>query len=145
MRSAKGYTIINNELYKHSVAGVYQRCVEPAEGRRLLESIHTGECGHHASSRSIAAKAMRYGFFWPTALADVEELVRTCNGCQHFQEHKHTPSAGLKTIPITWPFAVWGLDMVGPFRTARGGLTHLLVAVDKFTKWIEARDRKSVV
>ena len=29
--------------------------------------------------------------------------------------------------------------MVGPFKTARGGLTHLLVAVDKFTKWIEAR------
>ena len=32
--------------------------------------------------------------------------------------------------------------MVGPFRTARGGLTHLLVAVDKFTKWIEAKPIK---
>jgi hypothetical protein len=29
--------------------------------------------------------------------------------------------------------------MVGPFKTAPGGLTHLLVAVDKFTKWIEAK------
>ena len=29
--------------------------------------------------------------------------------------------------------------MVGPFKTARGGMTHLLVAVDKFTKWIEAK------
>jgi hypothetical protein len=28
--------------------------------------------------------------------------------------------------------------MVGPFKTAPRGLTHLLVAVDKFTKWIEA-------
>ena len=35
------------------------------------------------------------------------------------------------------PFAVWGLDMVGPLRTGRSGFTHVLVAVDKFTKWIE--------
>ena len=41
-------------------------------------------------------------------------------------------------IPITWPFAVWGLDLVGPFKKA-GGFTHLLVTIDKFTKWIEAR------
>jgi transposase InsO family protein len=34
---------------------------------------------------------------------------------------------------------VWGLDIVGPLRKAPGGYTHLLVAVDKFSKWIEAR------
>ena len=34
--------------------------------------------------------------------------------------------------------------MVGPFKTARGGLTHLLVAVDKFTKWIEAKPIKKL-
>jgi len=42
-------------------------------------------------------------------------------------------------IPITWPFAVWGLDLVGPLQKAAGGYTHLLVAIDKFSKWIEAR------
>jgi hypothetical protein len=50
----------------------------------------------------------------------------------------------LKTIPLTWPFAVWGLDMVGPFKTAPEGLTHLLVAVDKFTKWIKAKPIKKL-
>jgi hypothetical protein len=45
----------------------------------------------------------------------------------------------LQTIPITWPFAVWNLDMVGPLRQAPEGFTHLLMAVDKFSKWIEAR------
>ena len=34
---------------------------------------------------------------------------------------------------------VWGLDMVGPLKKGLGGFTHLLVAVDKFTKWIEAK------
>jgi transposase InsO family protein len=45
----------------------------------------------------------------------------------------------LQTIPITWPFTVWHLDMVGPLRQAPGGFTHLLVAVDKLSKGIEAR------
>ena len=44
----------------------------------------------------------------------------------------------LRMIPITWPFATWGLDMVGPFKMSKDKKTHLLVAVDKFTKWVEA-------
>jgi hypothetical protein len=45
----------------------------------------------------------------------------------------------MRTIPPSWPFAVWGLDAVGLFRTTLGGYKHILVAVDKFTKWIEVR------
>ena len=48
------------------------------------------------------------------------------------------PTQELRMIPITWPFAVWGLDMVGAFKRSKDKKTHLLVAVDKFTKWIEA-------
>jgi hypothetical protein len=34
---------------------------------------------------------------------------------------------------------MWGLDAVGPFRTAPGGYKHILVAVDNFTKWIKVQ------
>ena len=34
--------------------------------------------------------------------------------------------------------------MMGPFKTARGGLTHLLVAVDKNTKWVESKPIKKL-
>src|SRR3954466_16119648 len=61
-----------------------------------------------------------------------------------FKAKSHQPASALKTIPISWPFAVWGLDMVGPFKRARSGMTHLLVAVDKFTKWIESRPIKKL-
>ena len=38
-----------------------------------------------------------------------------------------------------WPYVVWGLDLVGPLKRVPRGYTHLLVAMDKFIKWIEAR------
>ena len=45
---------------------------------------------------------------------------------------------------MTWPFVVWGLDMVGPFKPAKGGFTHMFVAINKFTKWIEAKPVASI-
>ena len=50
----------------------------------------------------------------------------------------HVSAQELRMIPITWSFAVWVLDMVGPFKRSKDKKTHLLVAVDKFTKWVEA-------
>jgi transposase InsO family protein len=47
-------------------------------------------------------------------------------------------------IPITWSFAVWGLDLVGPLKRTTGGFTHLLVTIDKFSKWIEAHPITSI-
>jgi hypothetical protein len=126
------------------VSGIFQKCIEPEEGIELLREIHQGECGHHASSRALVAKAFRHGFYWPTAQKDAEQLVKQCNGCQRFSKHRNIPAAALKTIPFTWPFAVWGLDMVGPFKTVPRGSTHLLVTMDKFTKWIEAKPIKKL-
>ena len=47
---------------------------------------------------------------------EAKELVQKCQGCQRFRSKPHLPAPVLKTIPIAWPFAVWGLDMVGPSR-----------------------------
>jgi hypothetical protein len=33
--------------------------------------------------------------------------------------------------------------LVGPFRKAKGGFMHIIVAVDKFTKWIEVKPAAS--
>jgi hypothetical protein len=41
---AQVYTIINSELYKRSMSGIFQKCVEPEEGRELLREINQGEC-----------------------------------------------------------------------------------------------------
>jgi transposase InsO family protein len=88
--------------------------------------------------------AFRQGFYWPTAVADATRIVRSCRGCQFYARQTHLPAQALQTIPITWPFAVWGLDLVGPLQKAPGGFTHLLVAIHKFSKWIEVRPLTSI-
>ncbi|XP_073360339.1 uncharacterized protein [Aegilops tauschii subsp. strangulata] len=84
-----------------------------------------------------ASKAYRAGFYWPRANEAAKEIVERCEGCQFYSNMSHKPASALKTIPLVWPFAIWGLDMIGRLRTGRSGFTHLLIAVNKFTKWIE--------
>ena len=72
-------------------------------------------------------------------MADAEQVVSTYKGCQYYARQTHLPAQVLQKIPIMWLFTVWGLDLVGPLNRAPGGFTYLLVAVDKFTKWIEAQ------
>jgi hypothetical protein len=105
----------------------------------ILYNIHAGDCGHHAGACLLVAKAMRHGFYWLTAHANAVDIVRCCTGCQKYANQTHVPSSTLKTIPITWPFTIWGLDMVGQFKRSPRGHTHLIVVVDKFTKWTEAK------
>jgi hypothetical protein len=84
-------------------------------------------------ARALVGNAFRQGFYWPTAVADATRIVRACQGCQFYAKQTHLPAQALQTIPITWPFAVWGLDLVGPLQKAPEGYTHLLVAIDKFS------------
>jgi hypothetical protein len=50
----------------------------------------------------------------------------------------------LQTITITWPFSTSGLDLVGPFKKAKGRFTHIFVAMEKFKKWIEVKSTSSI-
>jgi hypothetical protein len=132
--------MIGSDLYRKATStGILTKCILRSEGLQLLAEIHSGECGCHATSTNLVGKAYRSGFYWPTVMTDAKDLVKRCKGCQFFAKQQHLPAQVLCTIPPSWPFAMWGLDAVGPFRTAPGGYKHILVAVNKFTKWIEVR------
>ena len=113
------------------------KCVPRETGISILDEIHSGSCGNHAASRTLIGRAFRVGFYWPKAKEDVETLVQHCQSCQFFAKQQIQPASLLQNISLSWPFACWGLDMICPFKKAQGGYDHILVAVDKFTKWIE--------
>jgi hypothetical protein len=145
-RRAKSFVLMGDgkELYHRIPSGILQRCISIAEGQELLQEIHSGACGHHAAPQALVGNAFRQGFYWPTAVADATRIVRTCQGCKFYARQTHLPAQALQTIPITWSFAVWGLDLVGPLQKAPGGYTHLLFTIDKFSKWIEVRPLNNI-
>jgi hypothetical protein len=139
-RRSANYVMIGSDLYRKAAStGILMKCILRSEGLQLLTEIHSGECGCHAASTNLVGKAYRSGFYWPTAVTNAKDLVKRCKGCQFFAKQQHLLAQVLRIIPPSWPFAMWGLDVVGPFRTAPGGYKHILVAVVKFTKWIEVR------
>ncbi|XP_074374071.1 uncharacterized protein LOC141714451 [Apium graveolens] len=46
--------------------------------------------------------------------------------------------APLTSLMIPWPFAMWGIDLIGELPKAKGGVKFAVVAVDYFTKRVEA-------
>nr|KYP65463.1 Transposon Ty3-I Gag-Pol polyprotein [Cajanus cajan] len=96
----------------------------------VIEEIHRGICGMHSRARSMATRVLRAGYYWPTLKSDCQTYVQRCKECQ--------PPAALHQMMSSWPFAQWGMDILGPFPPAKGQLKFLLVAIDYFTKWIEA-------
>jgi hypothetical protein len=79
-RMAKSFTIIDGELYKRAASGILQRCIPIPQGRELIRDIHAGVYGHHVAPHTLMGNAFRQGFYWPTAVADANEVVRICEG-----------------------------------------------------------------
>jgi hypothetical protein len=88
---AKRYTLVEVDLYRRGTNGILMRCITREEGCDLLADVHGGECGNYASSHTLVGKAFRHRFYWPTALQDAIELVRSCRACQFHAKQIHTP------------------------------------------------------
>ncbi|XP_030963880.1 uncharacterized protein LOC115985046 [Quercus lobata] len=59
-------------------------------------------------------------------------------GCQRFINVPRQPSKYLTPMVAPWPFAQWGLDILGPFPLGIRQMKFLVVGIDYFTKWVEA-------
>ncbi|GJS89900.1 reverse transcriptase domain-containing protein [Tanacetum coccineum] len=93
----------------------------------------------HSGPRSVVARALRSGYYWPTMHRDARDMIKKCNDCQVHRPIPRQPQQELTPITSPWPFHKWGIDIAGPFPVAAGGLKFLIVAIDYFTKWIEAK------
>jgi hypothetical protein len=133
------YVIIEGELYKHGVCSPLLKCLSRTEGMELMKEIHAGLCGSHIGSRPLLGKVFRQGFYWPKAASNVAKLVQKCEGCQKCARDQKQPSSHTQLIQPTWPLQRWGLDLLGPLPPAQGNLKYVVVAVEYFSKWIEAK------
>ncbi|GJU47006.1 reverse transcriptase domain-containing protein [Tanacetum coccineum] len=110
----------------------------PAD-KKKARAIRRKAVSMHSGPRSVVAKAIRTGYYWPTMHMDARKLIRECNDCQVHRPVPRNPQQNLSPITSPWPFYKWGIDIAGPFPEGPGKVKFLIVVVDYFTKWIEAK------
>ncbi|GJY75038.1 reverse transcriptase domain-containing protein [Tanacetum coccineum] len=138
-RKSQRFAVINRILYKKSFLGPCLRCVGPLQANYVLREIHEGSCSMHAGTRSVIAKALRISYYWSTMHKDARTLIRACQECQVHKPVPRNPHKKLSPITSPWPFYKWGIDIAEPFSEGSGKVKFLIVAIDYFTKWIEAK------
>jgi hypothetical protein len=136
---ARGYAVVNGELYKSGVTEPWLRWITSEKSVELLKEIHSGFCGAHIGTRALADKGIKQGFYWPTINIVAKKLVWECEACQKTANQQNLPSMPVHLIPPSWPLQRWGMDLVGPLPTAQGNCKFTAVAMDYFTKWVEAK------
>ncbi|RVW87620.1 Transposon Tf2-11 polyprotein [Vitis vinifera] len=113
-------------------------------GTLLEEPRQAHKIRVQAARRSLAHRAHPQGYYWPTMKKDVAAYVKRCDKCQRHAPIPHVSSETLKPISSPWPFAQWGMDIVGPLPAAAAHKKFLLVATDYFSKWVEAEAYASI-
>ncbi|MBY3556078.1 transposase family protein, partial [Modestobacter lapidis] len=107
--------------------------------------MHEEIGGPHMNGFMLAKKIMRLGYYWSTMERDCQLHVKKCHKCQIFAQKKHQPSMPLTVMSSPWPFATWGIDIIGKITpAASNGHEYILVAIDYFTKWVEAASYKTL-
>jgi hypothetical protein len=131
------YHLIDRVLYRQGANGMMMKCISKDEVSQLLRDIHRGVYEAHSSCHSIDGKAFSHRFYWPIAKDDTMEIVTKYKECQFFQKQTTKHVNPLRPIDLSWPFTVWGVDIIDILSRAPRGFRFLFVGIDTFTKWME--------
>ncbi|XP_034679875.1 uncharacterized protein LOC117909936 [Vitis riparia] len=127
------------ELPWRSPDGLLLLCLDRTSTDRVMREVHVGVCGPHMGGHMLARKIMRAGYFWLTMETDCCQFVQRCQECQMHGDLIHVPPSELHALTSPWPFSVWGVDIIGKISPkSSNGHEYILVAIDYFTKWVEA-------
>ncbi|WKA10892.1 hypothetical protein VitviT2T_028440 [Vitis vinifera] len=133
------FVICGKTLYRRSADGMLLLCLDRASADRVRREVHAGVCGPHMGGHMLARKIMRTGYFWLTMETDCCQFVQRCPECQIHGDLIHVPPSELHALTSPWPFSVWGIDIIGKISPkSSSGHEFILVAIDYFTKWVEA-------
>ncbi|XP_061353278.1 uncharacterized protein LOC133298055 [Gastrolobium bilobum] len=70
VRRSAHFCMIQGRLYKRGCSTPLLKCLNPNGVEHFLEEIHDGINGHHMGGHTLARKALRAGFYWPTLERD---------------------------------------------------------------------------
>ena len=118
-------------------------CLDRASADRVMREVHAGVCGPHMGGHMLTRKIMRTDYFWLTMETDCCQFVQRCLECRLLScmhgDLIHVPPFELHALTSPWPFSLWGIDIIRKILPKySNGHEYILVAIDYFTKWVEA-------
>jgi len=104
----------------------------------ILKEAHDGMSGAHKPGPKLGDRLQRLGYYWPKMIPDAITYAKRCHACQIHSEFIHQAPGHLRPTTSSWPFKMWGTDMVGPISPPLSmGHQFILVITDYFSKWAE--------
>ena len=106
----------------------------------VLERIHRGHPGQEAML------GVSQYLWWPHMHKDIVNLAEECRSCTRYGKNvKYSiPKNASKPLPLlTQPGQEVQLEYAGPLENHRGKKIYLLVAIDRFSKFISVKVTKS--
>ncbi|GKF03836.1 reverse transcriptase domain-containing protein, partial [Tanacetum coccineum] len=142
---------VDSRLVANQVNGTY--VAKEADMIQYLEKVRTLTSSFKAFSirqilRSESKKVDALSKIASTSFAHLSKQVLVEELKENSIIHKLVPrNPQQKLTPITspWPFYKWGIDVPRPFPEGPGKVKFLIVAIDYFTKWIEAKPVATII
>ena len=138
------YVILDGDLFKRGLTSPLLKSLNNQQADYVIRELHEGICSLHIGGCSLATKVVCASYYWLTLSADALDFTKRCRRCQDFKDIPRTPPENLHSLSSPWPFAMWGMDILGPLPKALGVVKYLLVVIDYFTKWIKTRPLQEI-
>nr|GEW51205.1 hypothetical protein [Tanacetum cinerariifolium] len=140
--------VLVEELKEKSINEAKVLAVMKEEGHAWMTQIYNYLTEETLPAKKKKARAVRLksgskGHTNMILLADnargSKKLIRAYQDCQVYRPVSRNSQQKLTHIMSPWPFHKWGIDIAGPFPEGPRKFKFLIVAMDYFTKWIEAK------
>nr|KYP44258.1 Retrovirus-related Pol polyprotein from transposon 17.6 [Cajanus cajan] len=92
------FTLEAGELFKRGFSVPLLNCLNSDQAEYVMDEIHRGICGMHSGARSMAARVVRAGYYWPTMRSDCKAYVQKCQACQKFGNLHQLPATTLHSM-----------------------------------------------
>jgi len=78
-------------------------------------------------------------------VSDAIAYAKQCHNCLIHGDFIHQAPRHLHPTSFSWPFEMWGIDIIGPITPPTSkGHRFILAKIDYFSKWVEVIPLKEV-
>ena len=105
------------------------------ERKRIMQQAHDTKLRAHPGI-TIMMETLRQSVWWPSMIQDIVDYVAKCVVCQRGKGDRSSVPVQPMGVPVG-PWTHVSVDHVGPLPITANGNEYILVAIDRFTRWVE--------